>query len=87
MIAGDKPRTVDEAELAGWLGLQIDCDACRIITQVAWPMIRRRSGYRVLREIKERLVCRKCRHKPQTVELYRIEHHGRGSPSTETMGI
>ena len=34
----------------------------------------RRSGYRVLREVKKRL------------ELYRIEHRGRGSPSTETMG-
>ena len=28
-----------------------------------------RSGYRVLREIKERLVCRKCGHKPLSVAL------------------
>ena len=39
-------------------------------------MILRRSGYRKLGEIEERLVYRKYGHKPQTVELYRIKHHG-----------
>jgi hypothetical protein len=59
-----------------------------VITLITWPMIRRRAGYRVLRDIEERLVCRRCGHKPQTVELYRVQTHGKeGSPSTETMRI
>lgn len=88
MLTSDKPRNIDEAELAGWEGLRIDCSACNVVYLVGWATIRRRSGYRRLPEIKERLVCRTCGHKPRDVTLYRIEAHGRdGSPSTVTGSI
>jgi len=43
------------ANWPGWEG-NIACAACRVIPQVIWPMIRRRFGHRMLREIRERLV-------------------------------
>jgi hypothetical protein len=83
MIGGEKPRTVDEAELAGWDGLETDCGTCRILGVLPWSVIRRRSGHRKLSTIKERLVCQHCRKRPENVWLTRRVNRGQGSPTTE----
>ena len=83
MIVGEKPRTVDEAELAGWDGLEAHCPVCRLISVLPWSLIRRRSGRRKLSEIKERLVCQCCRKRPEAVWLTRRVNRGHGSPTTE----
>jgi hypothetical protein len=87
MIVRETPRTVDEAELAGWGGLETHCGVCRMITVVSWPRIRRRSGHRKLAEIKLRLRCSKCRTAPETVALHRTVNHVRGSPSVERLPL
>jgi hypothetical protein len=86
MLTGDLPRTVDEAELAGWDGLEIQCAACRSLYILGWHHIRRRSGYRKLGEIKQRLRCRRCRVPPEKVALVRtvILRPG-GTPKSETV--
>jgi hypothetical protein len=83
MIVGQKPRTVDEAELAGWDGLETDCGTCSILSVLPWSVIRRRSGHRKLDAIKERLVCQRCRKRPSGVWLTRRVNRGHGSPATE----
>ena len=88
MPASDMPRTVDEAELAGGDGLAVSCNACRATYIVHWHLIRRRSGYRKLKEIKQRLVCRKCRITPARVALHRVSYPVEGgSPQSEELAI
>lgn len=88
MLAGDKPRTVDEAELAGWDGLELNCGTCRFLTTIPWHRIRRRSGYRKLDEIKERLRCQRCGTKPLHVWLHRdVRPHLLGPPQSERMEL
>jgi hypothetical protein len=82
MIVGQKPRTIDEAELAGWDSLETDCGTCRILAVDPWAVIRRRSGHRKLSAIKERLVCHRYRKRPSKVWLTRRINRGRGSPAT-----
>jgi hypothetical protein len=83
MIVGQKPRTIDEAELAGWDGLETDCVTCRILSVLSWSVIRRRSGHRKLSAIKGRLVCQRCRKRPTSVWLTRRVNRGHGSPVHE----
>ena len=88
MLTSELPRTVDEAELAGWEGLEIHCAACRAVYIVGWHHIRRRSGYRKLTEIKQRLRCRRCRIPPERVFLVRtaVGKPG-GTPKPERMPL
>jgi hypothetical protein len=86
MLLGDTPRTVDEAELLGWTGLELHCNGCRILTYIDWPRIRRRSGYRKLTEIRDRLVCSKCGQKPARVLLHRtVILSPKGAPTSERL--
>ena len=87
MIVGQKPRTVDEAEVAGWDGLETDCATCRILSVLPWSVMRRRSGHQKLVDIKERLVCQQCRKRPATVWLTRRVNQGHGSPATERQAL
>jgi len=71
MLTSDLPRTVDEAELAGWTDLELNCEGCRMLTYISWPRLRRRTGYRKLVDIKPRLVCSHCGKRPAQVWLHR----------------
>ncbi len=88
MLTSDLPRTVDEAELAGWEGLEVACAACRCTYIVPWHRIRRRTGHRKLLEIKQRLVCEKCRIPPERVSLTRTTYPvASGSPKMDRLEI
>jgi hypothetical protein len=83
MMVGQAPRNVNEAELAGWGGLETDCGTCRTLTIIPWARIRKRSGHRKLSDIVERLRCASCGTRPRAVSLHRVVPQERGSPQTE----
>ena len=88
MLTSDLPRTIDEAELAGWEGFEIACAACRYSYIVPWHRIRRRTGHRKLSAIKQRLVCEKCRIPPERVVLIRrVYPAAEGSPESDKLEI
>jgi hypothetical protein len=88
MLLSDTPRTIDEAELAGWTELELGCPGCRILTYISWPRIRRTSGYRLLADIKARLVCQRCGKKPDRVVLHRTVYRTpMGPPESERMAF
>ena len=60
--------TIDDAELAGWMWLKITC-RCGIVC-MPWRLLRKRSRYRRLGEITERLRCELCGRPPESVALY-----------------
>jgi len=66
---GDWMRvTIDDAEIAGWPWLKVTC-GCKVAL-LPWRLIRRRTRYRRLGEIIERLRCESCGHPPRDVSLY-----------------
>jgi hypothetical protein len=55
---------------------------------VPWHRIRRRTGHRKLAEIKQRLVCEKCRIPPERVSLSRtIYPVASGPPKLDRLEI
>ena len=79
MDAQTVPKTIDEAELAGWHGLQITHACCRHGTTVLpWARLRSRQRYRRLDEIVARLVCEHCRTPPVAVGLWSIAPESAG---------
>lgn len=87
MLTSDLPRTIDEAELAGWQGLDLVCTACRSTVVIPWPLLKRRTKRRDLSEIKARLTCERCGAPPAKVSLTRSEPQGHGSPASRKLEI
>jgi hypothetical protein len=82
----DPPRTIDDAGLLGWEGLQVECDHGATI--IWWQMLRRMTRYRRLDEIAERLVRRECRCKPRRVLLYgQFAQTALTTPQPKTAGL
>lgn len=66
---GDWGRvTIDDAELAGWTWLMVTC-SCKM-TLLPRCLMRRKTRFRRLCEIVERLRCESCGKPPREVKLY-----------------
>lgn len=60
--------TIDDAELAGWTCLAIQCRCGTVYSP--WRLLRRKTKYRRLDEIAARLKCERCGRRPERVWLY-----------------
>ena len=89
MDAAALPATIDDAELAGWHGVEIHTDCCRRgTTIVPLAMLRARQRYRRLDEIAARLVCEHCRRPPASAALWRLTPVGDGRASrSDTLAL
>lgn len=64
----DAPRTIDDAEMLGWQGLEAHCTACGGASMILWVRLRRTTTRRHLADIAPRLRCR-CGALPERVAL------------------
>lgn len=87
MQPGDTPRTIDDAELAGWAELELSCDGCRQLSYLPFDHLRKRTRHRVLADIRARLVCRRCGRKPARIWLHRTVSTHFGGPESRTLEI
>ena len=79
----DAPRTIDDAELHGWQGLEACCPACGGTTMILWARLRRTTTRRCLADIAPRLRCERCGTLPERVSLSALmTWSGTGAPAS-----
>src|SRR3954454_19752785 len=80
------PRTIDEAEAAGWEKLEVRFACCsQGKVQMGRPLLRRRTRRTSLAKIAARAVCGKCGAKAADVLLHRlVPGRERAPPASET---
>ncbi|WP_177176973.1 hypothetical protein [Faunimonas pinastri] len=88
MDVGETPKTLGEAELAGWTRFLVSCPKCRLLVELPFNEVWRRSPYRSLADIVQRLRCGRCGSRPDRVALERtIFRHLGGTPESETLPL
>lgn len=88
MDATPPPRTIDDAEQAGWLGLELKQECCRRSTIVLpLPWLKARTKRQEIAEVARHLKCEHCGARPTSVGLVRQVNRGNGVPTTETVPL
>lgn len=82
----DLPPTVEAAAAEGWTGLSIHCEQCGLLRDATWDEL---GGARRVNlvEFVGKLVCRKCRQPPRTVDLFRSRDVEGGASGLEVKNV